>query len=135
MLDIFNINDGSANKRVFYPTGVNSFNSADLYSIAYDGSIYLLVGQKSGTSKIWSSTDGITWSFVTSPSITSIYNITYNGTYWVICGSGVSPVQYSVDGVSWNAASGFSGGSQFNQILYNGHTMVISDPYNTSNNI
>lgn len=27
MLDIFNINDGSTNKRVFYPTGVNSFQT------------------------------------------------------------------------------------------------------------
>jgi hypothetical protein len=107
----------------------------DLYSIAYNGSTYLLVGQKGGISTIWSSADGITWSILSTPAIDTVLNITYNGTYWVICGSGGSKVQYSVDGISWSSASGFSGGSQFSQINYNGHTMIISDPYSTTNNL
>lgn len=116
-------------------TNLYDLYDTNLYNIAYNGSIYLLVGQKGGTSRIWSSTDGITWAIHSTPAIDTIFNIMYNGTYWVICGSGGSQVQYSVDGISWSSASGFSVISEFRQISYNGHTMIISDPFTITDNI
>ncbi len=99
-----------------------------LYSVGYNGTSYILVGDDGANGKIWSSTNGITWISNPDPlNISNIYNIFYNGTYWIICGAGVSPIQYSVDGITWNGASGSFGGNIFKAIAYNGHSLVVAD--------
>jgi hypothetical protein len=108
-------------------TTLGLFFNTDIYNIAYNGSVYIACGKSGATPRLWSSTNGIDWSLLSSPSsITDIFNIIYNGTYWVICGQGTNPVQYSVDGITWTASSTSLSGN-FRKITYNGHTMVISD--------
>jgi hypothetical protein len=125
---LYSADNGASWNDVIGPNGVNSFNNANLYSIAYNGSSYLLVGQKSGVGIIWTSVDGINWSYLTSPpGFVLISDVYYNGIYWVICGntSGSSPVQYSTDGINWSQSSGFTGNENLRSIIYNGHTMLI----------
>ena len=130
----YSVNDGISWASLPAPSGGQSFSNSDLYGIAYNGTSYMLVGQRSSAPRIWISSNGINWTYITSPSnITDIRNVFYNGVYWIIYGNGVGPLQYSVDGSSWTAASGFSGGATENltNCAYNGFTMAVTDSANS----
>ncbi len=112
------------------PSGTNFIN-ADIQGIAFNGTTYMLVGQKSGP-RIWTSSDGINWTYITSPAnMTSVYRVFNNGTYWVIIGQGTSPIQYSLDGTSWTAGTdSFTGLEFFKKLAFDGFTLVVADTNN-----
>jgi len=70
--------------------------------IAWNGQIWVAVGD---TGKIAYSSDGITWTAVTTDITSSFWNsVAWNGNLWVVGGSSVGssePLAYSYDGLNW----------------------------------
>lgn len=88
----------------------------DSAQVVFDGTKYLLVVNNSSgfpitySQKIYTSIDGITWTYQTTQSLWSynskIMNIIYANNKYVMLGGGVC---YSDDGINWTPATGASG--------------------------
>ena len=117
-------------------TPLSTFNNTYINDIAYNGSFYIAVGTDFSSTNAWRSTDGITWSPIsTVPPYVELRTIIYNGTYWVAGGSS-NTILYSPDGITWSTASGTSSPPSvtFTKLFYNGHiTIAISDGTITNN--
>jgi hypothetical protein len=50
-------------------------------------------------------TDGITWSTVTTPFTSTIFCMAWNGSYWVAGGTGTYVLAYSTNGTSWTGVT------------------------------
>lgn len=121
-------------------------NVNDLNSIAYNGSLYLAVGGRSGdaTTVIWSKTGLSTWS---STGITNAFlpneinatSIAWSGTVWVMGGVrtlGTPPIllKWSSDGYFWNDIDttpnvNLTG---INSVFWNGSMFLATNNSNTA---
>jgi hypothetical protein len=77
------------------------------WRIAYNGRIYILLVQ--GTpSAIYYSYDGFNWTQTTSLFSSRVFNIAWNGNFWLAVGSGGNSVASSPDGINWTGSVPFS---------------------------
>ena len=99
-------NDGSGPSLKYSTNGsswttISAFNYKTVYSIAYNGSLYMI---SADTGDIYTSVDGITWTLRTSSIMGQINTLLYTGFRWIAAGTTIA---YSGDnGASWSAASG-----------------------------
>jgi hypothetical protein len=84
-------------------TLVDGINTVGGYGIAWNGSLWVAVGQAGNVNNtIITSTDGITWTGRgTTVFSTYGYGVAWNGSVWVAVGTGGFTVATSSDGITW----------------------------------
>jgi hypothetical protein len=82
----------------------------EISGIAWNGTRFVAVGITSGNNNcIAYSTDGVTWSVVSTTLFTSGIGIAWNGVNFIATGAfGTHTVAYSADGITWTGAAGTS---------------------------
>jgi hypothetical protein len=106
------------------------------YGVAWNGSLWVAVGDDSGGNTIKYSYDGINWNNASSSGggrfSTAGVGVAWNGSLWVAVGydgtfGGGNTIKYSSDGINWNNASSSGGGmfSSFGRgVAWNGSLWV-----------
>jgi hypothetical protein len=109
------------------------FTSSVVYALGWNGSLWVAVGGYFAYSS-----DGINWTKSISGSslMTNATTITWNGSMWIVGGSGGNYMVYSYDGINWQSST------QGNIILTTTCTylssrtvLVNAVPKSTSNNV
>lgn len=106
-------------------TPSNSGTTEELFGVAYGNGVFIAVGSRSiGTEHMLVSSDGITWSRVTSVDILyPLYDVTFtNGVFIATGWAGV--IYYSYDGAKWTGRSSHSASLQ-GSAYGNGRYVVV----------
>jgi hypothetical protein len=105
----------------------NVFNNS-AYGVAWNGSMWVAVGEISGGSTIRFSYDGITWNRATVGIFGGYgYGVAWNGRIWVAVGDEgglTTTIKYSNDGIIWNDVSSVGFTVWGNGIAWNGSMWV-----------
>jgi hypothetical protein len=107
-------------------TGSNSIFSDQGNGVAWNGQMWVAVGQTTGTGyTIAYSYDGITnWTGITGS--TAIFSqrglrVAWNGTMWVAVGIGTNSIAYSYNGLNWTGVTGST------SIINNGYSVAFNN--------
>lgn len=105
----------------------NVFNNS-AYGVAWNGSMWVAVGEFSGGSTIRFSYDGIIWNRATVGIFGGYgYGVAWNGRIWVAVGDEgglTTTIKYSNDGIIWNDVSSTGFTVWGNGIAWNGYMWV-----------
>ena len=105
----------------------NQFNNA-AYGVAWNGSLWVAVGQFSGGSTMRFSYDGITWNRATIGIFAGYgYGVAWNGRIWVAVGEddqANTTIKYSNTGTIWNNVSSTGFTDWGNGVAWNGYMWV-----------
>ena len=98
----------------------NQFANKDFNDVAYHDGTFIAVGAGDSLgSAIYRSTDGETWSGVTTTSIfANIKGITYGEDRWIGVGQSSLIISSSDDGLNWTTINYENGGRQLNGVHY-----------------
>ena len=106
----------SSNNNVIYSTdgnvwaNSNSTLSSNCHAVIFANNMFVAGGN--GTNTMAYSTNGSTWTAITSNVPTSYcYGIAYGNSTWVAVGDGTSRISYSSNGTSWTGISNPFGGN------------------------
>ena len=93
----------------------NKFATQDFHGVAYHDGTFVAVGNQGS---IYRSTDGETWSGVTTTSITTnLKGIAYGSDKWIAVGAAGTIISSSDDGLNWSVV-GAGGTFQLNDVHY-----------------
>jgi len=81
--------------------------SVEANSVAYNGSLWVIVGETSVGSNIkYTSNPASTWSNANLPTgIGAVNTVKWSGSYWLAGTSGITDLIISIDGITWTDAS------------------------------
>ena len=99
------------------------------YDVAWNGNIWVAVGQKSSAGCIAYSTNGLYWTSATI--VNTIFTIqvnciAWNGSIWLAGGSGTNTLASSPDGITWTAVTSPPITNTVNAIAWNGKQWLVT---------
>ena len=115
----------------------NPFPGGFTYGIAWNGSIWVAVGNGNVDKGFWCivvSSDGINW----TPSVNDPFNnvgrgVAWNGSYWIAVGQGTASIAMSYDGLNWTGVSSII--YDLYGIAWNGSYWIAVGDSNGTNNM
>ena len=123
----------SANTIKYSGNGINWSNSSGVgftnggIGIAYNGSLWIAVGQDTGPNTIKYSGNGINWSNATNTFSVWGNGVAWNGRLWVAVGYDATQnntIKYSGDGITWSNSLGTGFGTLGRKVAWNGQLWV-----------
>jgi hypothetical protein len=104
--------------------------------VAWNGIMWIAVGDNNTTNSIAWSTDGTYWTGLGKPVLSSGLCIAWNGTIWVAGGIGVSAIATSFDGLTWTASNVNNATiNQVYSVAWNGSVWIAIGDLNVSPNV
>jgi hypothetical protein len=116
-------------------------NAPSLKSIAWNGSIFVVVGNSTTAGIIFTSSDGISWTEITPPVTTNLTSVVWTGKKFIAAGVGSSSFCSSVDGRTWSVitldttSTTLVGSSIISKLASNGNARLIAGRNNQGSSI
>jgi len=97
--------------------------SVQANDIAYNGTLWVVVGESTGSTIRYTTNPALGWSNATVPGGTNAVNtVKWSGSYWLAGTSGTTDLLISYDGVTWVDAAPAVGMEAINDLAWNGLT-------------
>lgn len=114
-------------------TGTLPGSGSNAYKIVYNGIIYIQICEQ--PVGINYSYDGLNWIVSTCPFTSFIFSVGWNGSYWLMGGSGTYTLAYSQDGINWTGISTSPLSTNCCDICWIGDKWIITGSNNSTTTI